>query len=486
MKFRFKAITILLILSFILPCITCVKSEGINLAVAPGVINIEEAFRNATYKHPVFIYNQNDFDNHMKLNISGSLSEWVEIYSSGSNNTIDSIDIKNNSDRQIIVKINVPASAENRLYKDFLMVTANPQNTIDNSTNSSALHLSTPVLLVVNVTGDQIVNASVQQMNIIEKKIEMGNNVTFKTEVINNGNVRTKLNIDIEIFNKEGIKVDNLSETTNYIQPTYIYKSYLRWSTVGKIAGNYTAKFNITSLSGKVIDKKEIIFEILPFGTLERKGILKEIYHKGVLKKGNAVKIIAVFKNNGEADVLATFYADVYKNGNLLDSIQSQKVKVEKYKEVELESVLKIQENADYSITGHVEYEGVETEEIKYDFVVKEELPYNIIFLLSLITIILILLYYLSKKYKLSFNFFKIFKLKIKALTSSNNSKTVGKELFNFRKSKSDKPKRKIKFRLNNKNKKIVEEKNGNKKENSELNIEEMSAEEIEKYVESL
>ena len=483
MSIKAKFIVIILLAIFIFPTINNVNVEGLNLAVGPAYIEIDEAFRNATYQHPVYIYNQNNFKSLIKINMTGRLRDWVEVDYPKKNGT-DYLEIQNYIDKQITVKISIPETAENGEYQGILMVTAIP-NKEDIKGNVSTLHLSTTVLIYVNVTGDQKIETEVQRIDILEKKVEMGSNVTFIIDIINKGNVRTINKINIEIFNKEGIKVDNLTEITNYIEPTNIFKSHLKWSTIGKIAGNYTAKIVVKNINDLLLDEKEIKFEIVPIGTLERKGILKEIYYKGDLKKGNAVKVIAVFRNNGESNLYATFYGEVYKNGNLIESIVSQKAKVEKYKEVELESLLKITDNAEYEIIGHVEYAGVESNEINYRLVVKEDFPYHLVFALIFIIFIIFIFLYLTKvkKYKFSFEFLNVFKVKIKALTSSIGSIEINKKNYDFNDKDFIKNKKKSKFLSN---KKTNKEKAKKEEEKFEIDIEEMSAEEIEKYVESL
>ena len=75
---------------------------------------------------------------------------------------------------------------------------------------------------------------------------------------------------------------------------------------------------------------------------------LKEIRYSGGLKKGNLVKFFAVFQNVGKVDTTAKFIAEIYKDGELVDTITSEETLVQRYKQKSLDAYYKIEENGEY------------------------------------------------------------------------------------------------------------------------------------------
>ena len=194
-----KVIIILITLLGLIFTFNPVESEDtLKIAAGPAYITIEKAFRNATYEEPIFIFNQNNFNTTVELEVSGVLSEWVKFYETNNDsNPILSTFITKNTDKPIRCLIKVPNDAANGVYRGFIKYSAKPKVQDNNSINVSKLVLSSTTSLYLNVSGDEIKNISIERVEVND--VEMEQQVRFYFSIVNNGNVLAYPVINISI-----------------------------------------------------------------------------------------------------------------------------------------------------------------------------------------------------------------------------------------------------------------------------------------------
>jgi len=450
------------------------QAESRGLGVGPNYIKLDSAFKNTTYKHPIYIFNENDYDIEAELEISGEPKNWTKFYKL---NTpccpINSINIKNNSNLPVDCKISIPADLANGVYHGMIYVKIKPNENITADSNYSSVDLSIPIELYINVTGIQEYNVSIDQ--ILVKSVEIGYPATIKVFFKNNGNVQASPKIDVTIT-KDGNYIDKISSDSNTIEPGNINTHIFEWDTIGKVSGKYNAYFEIYG-DNNLIAQKNVSFELLPPGTIERNGTLKDIIVEGTLEKGKVGKIIATFSNIGAIDLEAQFFGEIYLNGDLIGTIESQQVKVSKYKNHQFVSYLNIEHDGEYTVKGYVLYGGLPTETKELHFNVGFKTSDALMFLavLSLIIFFVYLLYCYTKGKKTVLT--RVISYKLKRVLSKRPTLSTFKkdDDFNFEKDILASPKKKRRMHFKKKEKKPAG-----------LSIEKMSAKEIEDYVKSL
>jgi hypothetical protein len=497
-----KVIVILITLIGTLFTISPVNSDNtLKIAAGPAYININNAFRNATYTETIFVYNQNNFNMTVELMVSGVIVDWVKFYETNNEtNQINSANIRYNTDKPISCVINIPNDAANGAYLGFVKYSAS-QNVQDNETsNISKLVLSSTTTIYLNVTGDEDKNISIQKVEVND--VEMGMPLRFYFSINNNGNVMAYPVINISIFNKLGILLEIIQKSFKIV-PGNILKRTIEWSTVGLIAENYTANIEIT-LDGKSYYYDDTSFRIYPIGDLyEWNATLKDIYYDGNLEKGNLLKIITEFRNLGEIETSAKFIGEVYLDGKFIDTIQSEDYSVKRYTTEFIETYIKLIENGNYKIKGYVIYSGIKTEEKTLKFTVESPIltTTSLIYLFILFIVIILLIFiYLVKQKKISFAIFKklgkLRRYKIKPIKIKKRIRVRRRKIKFRRKVSKAKEKKPIKAKKVAKEKKLkIKTKPSKKKKTKKvkkqtkkkpLDIEEMSTEEIENYVKGL
>ena len=185
----------------------------------------------------------------------------------------------------------------------------------------------------------------------------------------NTGNVVANPKVE-SVYLRKGEEVGRLVNDSTKIKPTGVNEDILTdWDTHGQIPENYTSNVTV-SLNGQVLKSEIIPFTIFPTGTFSRQGNLTDILIDGEPVVDNVLKIRAYFNNTGQIATSAKFTGEVYKDGNLLDTITSDELTVEKYKQAVLIAYFKPTSTGDYLIKGKVVYSGKETP--------VKEVPFNV------------------------------------------------------------------------------------------------------------
>lgn len=375
----------LVLLFFILTSVCSWNGDARGIGVGPNYIRLDSALRGSSYKQTLYVYNQNDYDSTILLNSTGEAGEWVTFYEpSNLEKPVNSTFVHAMSSKNIVIQITIPEDAANREYNGTVIVSSEPADT-NVSGNYTTVSLNIPVLLFINVTGYQILNVSVLYIEV--DNVEIGYPCRLRLQFRNTGNVEATPHTEV-IITKDGRYIDSLSGSTDPIQLDQLGNQELIWNTTGMVAGNYVAHFNIT-LDGKLVEERDVSFRLFPPGTFTRNGTLLGITYEGKPAKGKVLKIIATFRNTGDVDTPAKFIGEVYKDGELVDVIESKEITVPKYRKENLYAYYKIKENGTYVIKGYVLYgsKTTNTTELSFSVGVKKPSSFDVLTTVTLVAI---------------------------------------------------------------------------------------------------
>ncbi|MBA7632411.1 hypothetical protein ES703_39957 [subsurface metagenome] len=193
----------------------------------------------------------------------------------------------------------------------------------------------------------------------------------IKVQFHNTGNVVATPLITVKIATQDGTTINNFTSSEFNVKPQKHETILLEWDTTGKEPGDYIANISVT-LGDSVIKQEQLNFAILPTGTLTRSGSLTELIFEGEPGLGVLTMIQATFVNTGKIDTKAKFIGDVYHNGTLVDSLQSEELLVAVGNMELLKSYFKPDQPGEYRVKGYVIYEGKKTEEKEISFAITE------------------------------------------------------------------------------------------------------------------
>ena len=339
------------------------------MGVTPSSITVEDAAKGVTFEKTITIINTAEDACDCNVSVKGDLKDWFSFHEVGQTESLISITVPGKGSKRVVIKITIPEDTPNGVYNDTIYVQTIPSAVTDAEGTVASVVIRMPVRLSIAVTDIQILTGIVKSITTQDTEVgyPLRINVVFK----NTGNVVAKPNTDVKITNTDGQIIDRLTRDDFEVKVGSTDTIPVEWNTNGLESGDYVANVTV-SLGGEVLATQKLHFKLLPVGTLSRQGSLTDISYDGEPSVDKVTKILATFKNIGEIDTKAKFIGEVYVNGDLIDTIESEELLVPVRETDTLTVYLKIEKDGSYTIKGHVLYDGKTTETKELSFIVTE------------------------------------------------------------------------------------------------------------------
>jgi len=363
---RIALITLLLLLSGV----TLFPVAATGIAVTPSHLEISDALRGGEYERNITIYNPDNELTDYTLTASGDAGEWISFYKQeDAVSLVNRVTIPGNENVRMLVKFTIPHDAANGEHKATIIVTSVPAEEASGS-SGQVVSLAAPVAVTIFVTGSQILSGVVDSINIDD--VEVKYPLRIKVQFHNTGNVVATPLIAVKIANQDGTTINNFTSSEFNIKPERRETIPLEWDTTGEQPGDYIADVSVV-LGDAIIKQEQLNFAILPTGTLTRSGSLTELIFEGEPGLGVLTMIQATFVNTGQIDTKAKLVGEVFYNGTLVDTLQSEELLVAVGNMEFLEAYFKPDQPGEYRIKGYVIYEGKKTEVREISFTITKD-----------------------------------------------------------------------------------------------------------------
>jgi len=359
MKTKIKNLKIAIISLSILSSlfISVPTSIALSVGVGPSYIEILHASKGKEYERMILVSNAGKNDVNFSLIAVGDIKNWTSFYRYDNATTpIHNVTVKRNGSEKIIVKFDIPDNVANDNYTGTIYVEPlSPETSNQSGHTSVALRL--PVNVLIEVIGTQYLAGVVK--SITTRDIEVNQPLVIRILFENTGDVFAKPMIQVGI-KKDKIFIENFTYSSDRIEVGLEKYIYATWSNTSRIPGEYIANVTVL-LDGKILAEKNLSFKILPRGTLTRRGELINLSYSGEPTKGNIIKILAEFKNTGEVETNAKLIGEVYRDGKLVETIESDEILVLKGETVQFTTYLKINDMGKYMLKSYILYETNKT-----------------------------------------------------------------------------------------------------------------------------
>ena len=345
-----------------------VSASGSGIGIYPVKVELKDALRGAAYPTQTTIVNGEESDLTFGTLFDGEIAGWLSVRAVDDvKSPLTELVVPARSEARYVLLITVPATAENRRHTGTVMFRGRPS---DAGTDNSGMGVSIGIRadVVVDVTGTQNLSGVVREVRIDDAEVGQPP-VRLRTQFENNGNVQATPNIHWTIRDAAGKTVGEVSYDETPVEPGAIQSIASEWDMTGQPEGKYTASVTV-SLADAAIFQREDTFALLPVGTLTRSGVLERIILEGKPQSGSVAKTVGVFTNNGQIDTRATFAAEVYRDGQLIQTVESHERVVTVGERALLEAFFEAKEAGAYAIHGKVIFDGRETEVQQLDFAV--------------------------------------------------------------------------------------------------------------------
>jgi len=358
-----KLMAAVMVTAFLIMSLCSTASASIGIGISPASITVSDAFKGGTYERTVTVFNTGDETGTFELTAEGECTGWISFYKEA-DTPITEVAIPGKDKAKVLVKFCIPPEIANANYTSTIYAQSAPVER--EPTEGAVAHavIRIPSEVLIQVTGTQILKGTVKSITTADTEIDYP--LKIKVEFQNEGNVIAKPKIAVGIT-KNGELVDSFVHDETGIKPDSTDTITVLWNTTGRATGDYAANVTV-SLDEELLSAKDLPFKVLPFGTLTRQGVLHSLTIEGEPMVNIVIKPVATFENTGEIDTMAKFKGELYREGNLLEVLESEEMFVEVGETGTLADYYKITESGSYTIKGRVFYAGKETGEKEVSF----------------------------------------------------------------------------------------------------------------------
>ncbi len=309
-----KKIIIFGILFFL--CFSFVNAVGIS--VTRATLDFENVLKGGYAEQTFFVSTDAPFSIPLTYELSGEMANWTTI-SPDMNAPNMTIFVNNTKYQPVTVIIQPPSDIPAGTYTGAVRVITGAINQ-PGGQYGSQLQAAFLVKLSVVVTGQEILSCS--GAGIILRDTEIGQPLEYDMMVSNNGNIRVRPNITVDIWNQDQSKLvmskDLLFNNVDVL-PT----------TTGSFTNTFTSDLRIGQYWGYVTvhpceNTALVTFNVYDKGTLVDTGEFVRLDSKPWASVGEVVPLTAVFKNTGQRMVSAKFKGVVTLDNRIVDTIDTE------------------------------------------------------------------------------------------------------------------------------------------------------------------
>jgi hypothetical protein len=337
---------IILVVTFIF-VISFVSSASIGISPASTYFN--GVLRGGYAEKIVTITIDSDTPTKVSLASRGDIAGWL---------TFDAKEFNVSRNKPYYLKIIVqpPIDIPNGNYSGFLRVTTSGKGNVVVGQATGIVNAALDLYIEVDVTDVQYSSCRASGFNV--QSAEKGDDVLFKLNVYNEGNIRLSPTIKIDVWNQERTKIVKQMEFSDeMIIPTTEKELTIKMDTSDLDIGQYWAE--VTSV--ECYASETLTFDVLEVGALKAQGTLLSVTSPPWIKVGDTTLIEALFENNGEKTVSARFTGQITLGSKIVQLLESESSSVDIGKLQTFKFYFTPKKEGKYIVNGIVLYDGKRT-----------------------------------------------------------------------------------------------------------------------------
>ncbi len=340
----------------ILLCLMIVGSaSAVSIGAGPSTIDFGKLVRGGYAEEEVTVSTSGDEDLTCTVEFLGGLKDWLSV------DVGDSFELPANSRVRLKAVVQPPLDAGNGVYEGAIYIKAGPTSSAEGGTGM-VVGAGVRLAVKAEITGEEIISYRLKRASVSDT--ETGYPIKFTAVIENNGNVKVKPVIRIEIYDSAGNLKKTFSQSNVEILPTVESNIPLEVPSDDLEVGQYSAALIVGD------EEQTLSFSILERGTLALKGKLNQVsLNKIWVEVGETVKITGDVENTGEIliedaklNVEVYLVDEKYKTEKLVKAFtSSESLDIPVGGEVELTSYFTPSTAGRYNIRAVVTYSGKKT-----------------------------------------------------------------------------------------------------------------------------
>lgn len=290
---------------------------GVGIGLTPAKINITDVLRGGYAEASIKI--STDSENNVSITRSvddSEIKDWLSFEPVG--NYI----ITKSSPLRLKVIVNPPSDIRNGVYRGRIRFSVGASGKFEGSTGSIAI-AAVASDLFINIVDTEILKCTM--LGASATNVEKGDDAEFIVNIKNEGNVRFKPKINIDIWDQSQ---ENIIKTIEYgeteVKPTIKQDIVVGMSTKNLNIAQYWAEVSAEECG----QTKLLTFDVMERGTITTSGVLLAIKNKVWSYVGEIITITAVFQNTGQKKVSAKFKGNIKLDNQLIEILESEELDV--------------------------------------------------------------------------------------------------------------------------------------------------------------
>lgn len=343
-----------LVIGAVLVLLLAGTASAISLGAGPGEVRIMNMPRGGYTKRMLSVNNLEDYDLIVSVGPGKIFEGWIT-FEPGS-----SFRLPAHSRIDFWAVVQLPEDVANGNYSGEIIVHAGPAAKFEGEGTGLVVGASISLATFIEVTGVEIVAYTIKRARAESNEIHYP--IPVYVTIVNTGNVRARPIIHIDVLNENKTLIKSYEFAKVDVLPGLEEIIIINLTSEGLGVGPHFANVS-TAIKGEIAGSKMVSFDVLEEGTLRLEGKLSYIMVDEGVGVGEIAKIIAPFRNMGQLPVSATFEGEVYLDGKLIETLKTEKIRVDIDKSVDFITYFTPKESGLYTVKGHVIYAEKTTDE---------------------------------------------------------------------------------------------------------------------------
>jgi hypothetical protein len=333
-------VTFISIISFI---------SATNIGISPANIYFNGVLRGGYAERTVTITVDSDTPTKVSLAPRGDIAPWL-------NFSAKEFEVSKNKPYYLRIIVQPPTDIPNGNYSGFLRVTTSGKGNTVAGQATGIVNAALDLYIQTDITDVQFSSCRASSFSV--QSAEKGDDVVFKLNVYNEGNVRLSPTIKIDVWDQErtGI-VKQMEFSDDTIIPTTEKELSIKMDTSDLEIGQYWAE--VTSV--ECYASETLTFDVLEVGALKAQGTLLSVTSPPWIKVGDTTLIEALFENSGEKNVNARFQGEITLGNKIVQILGSESSTVDMGGVQTFKFYFTPQKEGRYIVNGVVMYDGKRT-----------------------------------------------------------------------------------------------------------------------------
>jgi hypothetical protein len=399
---KFKKLFTLLFCVIFLLIVNIIFVNAVGISVTKAVLDYDNVLRGGYAEDMFYVSTDASFNVPLSYELSGDVASWVKI-EPDINSANVSFFVNNSNYRYLRVIITPPSDIPVGTYAGTLRIITGTLNNPEGQYGSQ-LQAAFMIRMNVKITGTEFLSCN--GGGVIISDTEVASPLEYYMSVSNNGNVRVKPNVTIDIWNQDQttlVMTKTIEFSNAEVYPTTTQALSNSFNNNLRI-GQYWAYVTIAPCGNSVLTT----FSVYDKGAIVDTGEFLRLDNVAWAKIGEVVPIIATFKNTGTRTVSAKFKGVITSDNTIVETIDSEFYDIAPGITTSITTYFTPKKLGQYTITGRILYNNKLSFEKNSMLTVNDGLEkqefnwlYVLILILIIVVVLLLLINIRKKKHRM-------------------------------------------------------------------------------------